>query len=70
MTFCVEVGGIRFYDDSKATNVGSVIGSLSGWDSSYVLLLGGRHKAHRMHRFWTCCAGNAVLLWRWARARR
>lgn len=44
MTFCGEIGGVRFYDDSKATNVGSVIGSLSGWESPYVLLLGGRHK--------------------------
>ncbi len=44
MSFCGEVGGVRFYDDSKATNVGSVEGSLAGWDTPYVLLLGGRHK--------------------------
>ena len=44
MTFCGEIKGVRFYDDSKATNVGSVMGSLSGWESPYVLLLGGRHK--------------------------
>ncbi len=44
MTFCGETAGVRFYDDSKATNVGSVIGSLSGWETPFVLLLGGRHK--------------------------
>jgi UDP-N-acetylmuramoylalanine--D-glutamate ligase len=44
MSYCGEVRGVRYYDDSKATNVGSVEGSLAGWGSPYVLLLGGRHK--------------------------
>ena len=44
MAYCGEVHGVRYYDDSKATNVGSVEGSLAGWESPYVLLLGGRHK--------------------------
>ena len=44
MSYCGEVRGVRYYDDSKATNVGSVEGSLAGWESPYVLLLGGRHK--------------------------
>jgi UDP-N-acetylmuramoylalanine--D-glutamate ligase len=39
-----EVGGVRFYNDSKATNVSAVAGSLAGFPGQYVLLAGGRHK--------------------------
>ncbi|MBW2731545.1 MAG: UDP-N-acetylmuramoyl-L-alanine--D-glutamate ligase [Deltaproteobacteria bacterium] len=35
---------IRFYNDSKATNVGSVVGSLSGFDREVVLIAGGKDK--------------------------
>jgi len=36
--------GVRFYNDSKATNVSAVVGSLSGFPGQYVLVAGGRHK--------------------------
>jgi len=36
--------GIRFYDDSKATNVGAVLKALENFDHSVWLLLGGRDK--------------------------
>jgi UDP-N-acetylmuramoylalanine--D-glutamate ligase len=39
-----ERGGVRFYNDSKATNVSAVVGSLSGFPGRYVLVAGGRHK--------------------------
>jgi len=39
-----EHGGIRFYNDSKATNVSAVVGSLSGFPGRFVLVAGGRHK--------------------------
>jgi len=39
-----EHGGVRFYNDSKATNVSAVVGSLTGFPGSYVLVAGGRHK--------------------------
>lgn len=39
-----ERGGVRFYNDSKATNVSAVAGSLSGFPGKYVLVAGGRHK--------------------------
>jgi UDP-N-acetylmuramoylalanine--D-glutamate ligase len=38
------VDGVRYYDDSKATNVSSAVGSLSGLDDRFVLIGGGKHK--------------------------
>lgn len=39
-----EKNGVRFYDDSKGTNVGSVLRALDTFPGSVVLLLGGRDK--------------------------
>ncbi|MEK6606528.1 MAG: UDP-N-acetylmuramoyl-L-alanine--D-glutamate ligase [Myxococcota bacterium] len=39
-----EIDGVAFYDDSKATNVGSVVGSLEGFVRPLVLIAGGRDK--------------------------
>lgn len=39
-----KYGGISFYDDSKATNVGSVIMSLASFEKNIILILGGRDK--------------------------
>lgn len=39
-----ERAGVRFYNDSKATNVGSVVGSLTGFERSVVLIAGGKDK--------------------------
>lgn len=39
-----EVAGVRYYNDSKATNVASVVVSLSGLTEHFVVLLGGRDK--------------------------
>jgi UDP-N-acetylmuramoylalanine--D-glutamate ligase len=39
-----EKGGVRFYDDSKGTNVGAVVRALQSFSSPVVLLLGGRDK--------------------------
>ncbi|MBN2722446.1 MAG: UDP-N-acetylmuramoyl-L-alanine--D-glutamate ligase [Deltaproteobacteria bacterium] len=44
MEYSGTVRNITFYNDSKATNVGSVIGSLGGFENNYVLIMGGRHK--------------------------
>lgn len=44
MTFVRERAGVRFYDDSKATNVASVLASLDGFDRPFVLIAGGRAK--------------------------
>jgi len=39
-----EAGGVRFYNDSKATNVDSARAALSGFDSGVVLIAGGKYK--------------------------
>ena len=43
MTLVAEVGGVRWYDDSKATNPHAALAALSGF-GSVVLLAGGRNK--------------------------
>ncbi|MGH7566234.1 MAG: UDP-N-acetylmuramoyl-L-alanine--D-glutamate ligase [Gemmatimonadota bacterium] len=39
-----EVGGVRFVNDSKATNVDSALVALEAFDAPLVVILGGRHK--------------------------
>ena len=39
-----RLGSVRFINDSKATNVSAVLGSLSGFPGRFVLVAGGRHK--------------------------
>jgi UDP-N-acetylmuramoylalanine--D-glutamate ligase len=43
VTLVGESGGVRFYDDSKATTPASVLAALAGFDS-VVLIAGGRNK--------------------------
>ena len=42
--FVEEKNGVRFYDDSKGTNVGAVIRALETFEQPVVLLMGGRDK--------------------------
>jgi UDP-N-acetylmuramoylalanine--D-glutamate ligase len=44
MTFVRELDGVAYYDDSKATNVASVLAGLWGFDRPIVLVAGGRPK--------------------------
>jgi UDP-N-acetylmuramoylalanine--D-glutamate ligase len=39
-----EVGGVRWINDSKATNIASTVVAAEAMDRPFVLLLGGRHK--------------------------
>jgi UDP-N-acetylmuramoylalanine--D-glutamate ligase len=39
-----EVGGVRFYDDSKGTNVGATVAALEGFRNPVVLIAGGDGK--------------------------
>jgi UDP-N-acetylmuramoylalanine--D-glutamate ligase len=39
-----EIGGVRFVNDSKATNVDSTLVALEAFDAPLVVILGGRHK--------------------------
>jgi UDP-N-acetylmuramoylalanine--D-glutamate ligase len=38
------VNGVRFYDDSKATNVGALVKALEGFKEPIILIAGGRDK--------------------------
>ncbi len=44
MVLVRELDGVRYYNDSKATNVASAIASLGGLDERFVLIAGGRGK--------------------------
>jgi len=39
-----ELNSVRYYDDSKGTNVGAVVMSLASFDEPVVLILGGKDK--------------------------
>lgn len=44
LMFVKRIGGVDFYDDSKATNVSAAVRSIMSFDRPIVLLAGGRHK--------------------------
>ena len=44
MSLLTEIGGVKYYDDSKATNVGAVHSALSALASPIILIAGGRDK--------------------------
>jgi UDP-N-acetylmuramoylalanine--D-glutamate ligase len=44
LEFVREIEGVRFYNDSKGTNVGSVVKSLQSFRESVVLIAGGKDK--------------------------
>jgi len=46
LEFVREINGIKFYNDSKATNVNSVWYALQGFNEKIVLILGGRDKGN------------------------
>jgi len=44
MEFVAEIEGVRYYNDSKATNVGAAVKAVVGMDSPVILIAGGRDK--------------------------
>ena len=44
MSLLTEINGVKFYDDSKATNVGAVHSALSALAKPIILIAGGRDK--------------------------
>lgn len=48
MTLVGEIDGVRFINDSKATNVGAVVAALAGFgqgaEKEVILIAGGRNK--------------------------
>jgi len=49
VTFVREVRGVRYYDDSKATNVDAVARALDSFHQPVVLIMGGRDKGGSYH---------------------
>ncbi len=45
MEFVAEYGGIRYYNDSKATNSGAVLAALENFAENVILIAGGRDKS-------------------------
>lgn len=44
--FVKEIGGIKFYNDSKATNIDSLIVALEAFEGNLILILGGRESGN------------------------
>jgi UDP-N-acetylmuramoylalanine--D-glutamate ligase len=44
LEFIREIEGVRFYNDSKGTNVGSVVKSLQSFSEPVILIAGGKDK--------------------------
>ncbi len=44
LEFVAEIGGVRYINDSKGTNVGAVVRSLESFDVPLVLIAGGKDK--------------------------
>ncbi|TLM65826.1 MAG: UDP-N-acetylmuramoyl-L-alanine--D-glutamate ligase [Deltaproteobacteria bacterium] len=44
MELVADINGVRWYDDSKGTNVGSVVKSLAGLEAPVTLIAGGKDK--------------------------
>jgi UDP-N-acetylmuramoylalanine--D-glutamate ligase len=44
MQWVADISGVRFFNDSKATNVGATVAAISGVSAKCVLLLGGQSK--------------------------
>ncbi len=62
-----EVGGIKFVNDSKGTNVGATVASVAGMDGPLVLIAGGDAKNQDFDELRAVCRGkvrHAVLIGR------
>ena len=44
LEFVAEIDGVKFYNDSKATNVDSTIKALEAFESDVIIILGGKDK--------------------------
>ncbi len=46
LEYVTEVDGIKFYNDSKATNIASTIAGLTSFEKDLILILGGKDKGN------------------------
>ena len=59
MELVAEVGGVRFVNDSKATNVESALRSIESFDRGLVPIIGGRFKGGDLRRAARAARGRA-----------
>lgn len=57
-----DVGGVRWINDSKATNIASTVVAIEAMDRPFVLLLGGRHKGEPYTRLGPLLKGQCRLV--------
>ncbi len=62
MELVAEVGGVRFVNDSKATNVESALRSIESFDRGLVLIAGGRFKGGDLRRLRAPLKGRATAV--------
>ena len=64
MAEVATIDGVRFVNDSKATNIGALEAALGGCEAPVVLIAGGRDKGSD----YTCCrkwSGKKSSIWCW-----
>jgi UDP-N-acetylmuramoylalanine--D-glutamate ligase len=52
-----EIGGVRYVNDSKATNVGAALRALAAYDPPVLLIAGGRAKGESFRRLGRAAQG-------------
>jgi UDP-N-acetylmuramoylalanine--D-glutamate ligase len=67
--FVCECSGVRYYDDSKATNVGAVRSSLDGFPGQVILLMGGLDKDADFAPLRSCVTAHVRAVVAYGRAR-
>jgi len=56
LEFVAEIGGVRYYNDSKATNVDATLKALDAFPGHILIVLGGKIKA----AITPCCKGHCA----------
>ena len=62
LEFVAEIDGVRYFDDSKATNVAAACKSLEAFDRPVIAIMGGRFKGGDLARLAQVASGRAKLV--------
>jgi UDP-N-acetylmuramoylalanine--D-glutamate ligase len=61
LEFVAEIGGVRYYNDSKATNVDATLKALDAFPGRILVILGGKDKGSDYTELQTPLRGKAIL---------